>query len=165
MGWIKCYWTKKVNWMVSLSDPLDQDAKFSYSDTGSKSYMWALDWEKSWSSGLVLRTVNHSKQLEWVSLDQNWITSLTQLPLTPSLPQLVKFPGLKSAHIHACRQYIWWSCNKSTFRIEHFDTSFHVRKKEREKGEKKKKNLMISNLVLLLVVFRVMAQKAWQWKG
>ena len=35
--------------------------------------------------------------------------------------------GLKSARTHASRQYIWWSYNKSTFNIEHFDRNpFHV---------------------------------------
>ena len=29
--------------------------------------------------------------------------------------------GLKGAHIHACKQYILWSCNKSTFSTVHFD--------------------------------------------
>ena len=26
-----------------------------------------------------------------------------------------KISGLKNAHNHACKQYIWWSCNNSTF--------------------------------------------------
>ena len=30
---------------------------------------------------------------------------------------------LKSAHIHACKQYIWWSYNKSTFNTVHFGRS------------------------------------------
>ena len=132
MGWIKCYWTKKVNWMVSLSDPLDQDAKFSYSDTGSKSYMWALDWEKSWSSGLVLRIVNHSKQLECVCQDQNWITNLTQLPLTPSLPQPVKVLTYTPAD-STFDGPVTSLLSVLNILTEHFSCA----KKEREKGAKK----------------------------
>ena len=44
--------------------------------------------------------------------------------LTPSLPQPVKFPGLKSVHIHATPQnsiIIGWSYSKSTFNAVHFD--------------------------------------------
>ena len=29
----------------------------------------------------------------------------------------------KNAHIHTCKQCIWWSCNKSAFSIVHFDRS------------------------------------------
>ena len=29
--------------------------------------------------------------------------------------------GLKSAHIHDCKQCVWWSSNKSTFNTVHFD--------------------------------------------
>ena len=32
-----------------------------------------------------------------------------------------KISRLKSAHMHACKQYIWWSYNKSTFSPVHFD--------------------------------------------
>ena len=31
-----------------------------------------------------------------------------------------KISGLKSAHIHTSRHYIWWSCNKSAFSTVHF---------------------------------------------
>ena len=34
-----------------------------------------------------------------------------------------KISGLKSAHIHAWKQYIWWCYNKSTFNIVHFARS------------------------------------------
>ena len=36
--------------------------------------------------------------------------------LTPSMPQSVKFPGLKM-HGRACKQYIFWSYNTSTFNV------------------------------------------------
>ena len=67
-----------------------------------------------------------------------------------------KISGLKSAHIHACRQCIWWSYNKSTFITVHFDSNPFTYSP---------KALMISNLALLLVVFQVMASQARQWKG
>ena len=30
--------------------------------------------------------------------------------LTPSLPQPHNISGLKSVHLHSCKQYIYWSC-------------------------------------------------------
>ena len=71
-----------------------------------------------------------------------------------------KMSALKSVHIHACRQYIWWSYNKSSFDTVHFDRNHFTCSC---KGEKKA--LMISDLALLLVAFRVTARQAWQWKG
>ena len=71
-----------------------------------------------------------------------------------------KISGLKMAHIHACKQYIWWSCNKSTFNTVHFG-----RNPLTCSWDEGGKALMVSNLALLLVVFRVMARHAWQWKG
>ena len=38
--------------------------------------------------------------------------------LTSSQPQSVKFPAWK---VHTCRQYIWWSFNKSTLNSVHFN--------------------------------------------
>ena len=68
--------------------------------------------------------------------------------------------GLKSAHIHTSKQYIWWSYNKSTFSTVHLDRNpFTCSRKGGKKG------LMISNLALLLVVFQVTVQQAWQWKS
>ena len=67
-----------------------------------------------------------------------------------------KISGLKSAHIHSSRQYIWWSCNKSTFNTVQFDRN-HLACS----GEGGKKASMVSNLALLWVVFRMTAQQAW----
>ena len=64
-----------------------------------------------------------------------------------------KMSGLKSAHIHACKQYNWWSYNKSTFNTVHFG---------KEGGQK---TLMVLNLAFLLVVFWVTHCQTWQWKG
>ena len=84
--------------------------------------------------------------------------------LTPSLPQLVKFPGWKVTHTHACKQYIWWSYNKSAFNTMHFDTNPFMCSCEGGGGGGGKA-LMISNLALLLIVFRATARQAWLWKG
>ena len=71
-----------------------------------------------------------------------------------------KISGLKSAHIHPSKQYIWRSYNKSTFSTVHFDRNpFTCSCKGGKKG------LMISNLALLLVVFKVTVQQARQWKS
>ena len=69
-----------------------------------------------------------------------------------------KISRLKSAHIHACKQYIWWSYTKSTFNTVHFDRNLFPC--SYEGGEKA---LVISNLALLLVIFRVMVRQAWLW--
>ena len=68
--------------------------------------------------------------------------------LPPSLATACKISGLKSAHIHRCKQYIWWSCNKSTVNTVHFD-----RNTIRCSCEGGKKALTVSSLALLLVVF------------
>ena len=34
-----------------------------------------------------------------------------------------KFSRLESAHIHSCKQHIWWAYNKSTFSTVHFGRS------------------------------------------
>ena len=65
-----------------------------------------------------------------------------------------KISVLKSAHIHACRQYIGWSCNKSTFDTVHF-----YRNAFTYEGEK---SFNVLDLVRLLVSFRVTARHAWQ---
>ena len=71
----------------------------------------------------------------------------TSLQLKITAPAC-KISGLKSAHIHACNGPI------STFNTVHFyKKSFHVL----SKGEKV---LMISNLALLLVIFRMSARHA-----
>ena len=41
--------------------------------------------------------------------------------INPFTATACKISGLKSAHIHASKQYIRWSCNKSTLNILHFD--------------------------------------------
>ena len=41
--------------------------------------------------------------------------------LNPFTVPVLKISGLKSAHIHPCKQYIGWSCKKSTFITVHFD--------------------------------------------
>ena len=41
--------------------------------------------------------------------------------INPFTAPACKISGLKRAHIHACKQYIWWSYNKSTFNTVHFN--------------------------------------------
>ena len=57
-----------------------------------------------------------------------------------------KISGLKSAHIHACKQYIWWSCNNSTFSTVHFDN--------------KKKNLSRAPFKFGTVIFHFSSDRA-----
>ena len=71
-------------------------------------------------------------------------------------PRLYNF-RVESAHIHACKQYIWWSYNKPAFNTVHFD-----RNTSTCSCEGKRKDLMIFDLAFLLVVFRVTAWQAWQ---
>ena len=55
-------------------------------------------------------------------LDKMWVCHVLQmfvskmLMLTPSLPQLVNFPGWKM-HGRACKQYIFWSYDTSTLSL------------------------------------------------
>ena len=89
----------------------------------------------------------------WVLLDWSSIIN----PLTAPAR---KFSWLKSAHIHTCKQHIWWAYNKSIFSTVDFGyKSFHVLVRRRGKA------LMISNVALLLVVFRVTVRQVRQWKG
>ena len=46
-----------------------------------------------------------------------------QQKFNPFTATACKVSGLKRAHIHACKQYNWRSCNKSTFNTVHFDSS------------------------------------------
>ena len=75
--------------------------------------------------------------------------------MNPFTASACKISGLKSAHIHSSRQYIWRSCSKSTFNTSPFTWSC----------EWGKKALMISSLALSLVVFWVTARQICQWKG
>ena len=43
--------------------------------------------------------------------------------INPFTATACKISGLKRAHIHSCKQYSWWSCNKSTFSTVLFDRS------------------------------------------
>ena len=51
------------------------------------------------------------------SSDDAWLVWL----YNPFTAPACKISALKSARVHACKQYIWWSCNKSTFHTVHFD--------------------------------------------
>ena len=42
--------------------------------------------------------------------------------INPFTSPACKISRLKSAHIHASKQYIWWSYNKSTLNTVHFDS-------------------------------------------
>ena len=56
--------------------------------------------------------------------------------INPFSATACKISGLKSAHIHPCRQYIWWSYNKPIFNAVHFDRNrFTVSKGEEKKTE------------------------------
>ena len=76
------------------------------------------------------------------------------LSLNPFTAPACKISGLKSAHNYTRLQVV------STFSIVHFD-----RKPFTCWCEGGKKALMVSSLALLVVVFRVTARQAWQWKG
>ena len=54
--------------------------------------------------------------------------------INPFIAPACKISGLKSAHIHACKQYFWWSYNKSTVNIVHFD---QILSQAHAKGAKK----------------------------
>ena len=43
--------------------------------------------------------------------------------LNPFTAPACKISGLKSAHMHARKQYLWWSYNKFAFNTVHFDRS------------------------------------------
>ena len=47
--------------------------------------------------------------------------SSSQIYLNPFTVPALTISGLKSAHIHPCKQYIRWSYKKSTFVTVHFD--------------------------------------------
>ena len=51
--------------------------------------------------------------------------------------------GLKSAHIHSCKQYIWWSYNKSAFNAAHFNSNPFTSSYEGDKNA-----WLVSNLAL-----------------
>ena len=78
--------------------------------------------------------------------------------INPFTAPACKTSGLKSAHIHASIQYIWWPCNKSALNTVNFDRILMLR---RRGGNAR----MISNLALLLVIFRITERQARQWKG
>ena len=69
--------------------------------------------------------------------------------LTPPLPQPVTILGC-TMHKHVCKQYIFRLCNTSTFNAIRFDENpLTCQCKKR-----KQKGLKVSNIVLLLVVFK-----------
>ena len=97
-------------------------------------------------------THNKAKKKQGSKRSQN-----KQIRVNPFTAPACKISGLKNAHVYTCKQYTWWSYNKSTV---HFGkgpfTCSH---------EGGKQALMASNVALLLGVFRVTARRAWQWKG
>ena len=109
-----------------------------------------LDWE---DYSLKLHSLKDS--LEQVGSAA--LSLLQELKFNPFTAPACKISGLKSAHIHACKQYVSWSCNKSTFSIVRFDRSPFTCS---WKGGKKA--VMASDLALLLVFFRVTVWQAWQ---
>ena len=69
--------------------------------------------------------------------------------LTPPLPQPVTILGC-TMHKHVCKQYIFRFCNTSTFNAIRFDENpLTCQCKKR-----KQKGLKVSNIVLLLVIFK-----------
>ena len=74
---------------------------------------------------------------------------LAEWALTPSLPEPVKFPARKM-HGQAYKEYIFKSCDTSTFNTVCFDENIftcHVQKR-RQKG------LRVSDFALSLVAFK-----------
>ena len=69
--------------------------------------------------------------------------------INPFTAPASKISRLKSAHIHAWKQYIWWSHNKSTFTTVHFNRNPFMWS---FKGGKKA--LIVSNLALFFGHFR-----------
>ena len=59
--------------------------------------------------------------LLYVSLQRRKTLSCSRWKLSPFIATAFEISGLKSAHIHGSKQYIWWSCNNSTFSTVHFD--------------------------------------------
>ena len=68
-----------------------------------------------WQNNRFLHRYNHI--YIWIN-QMHWALTLQFNPFTVTA---CKMSGLKSAHIHACIQYIWQSYNKSAFNIQHFD--------------------------------------------
>ena len=77
--------------------------------------------------------------------------------INPFSATACKISGLKSAHILASKQDIWWSCSQSTFNAVHFVQNPPTCSR---KGGKKSRNGF--KFGTLLVVFRVTARQAWQ---
>ena len=86
----------------------------------------------------------------------------SNLSVNPFTAPACIISGMKSAHIHACKQYsvldgpvTHFTFNTVYFYVNLFTCSCVGGKLA----------LMASNLAPLLVVFRVTARKSWQWKG
>ena len=77
--------------------------------------------------------------------------------LNPFSASACKRSGLKSAHIHACKEYIWWSYNKS-----HFQYCVYSQKPFTCSCVGGRNAFMVSVLALLLVVLRMTAGQTWQ---
>ena len=71
--------------------------------------------------------------------------------LTASLPQPVKFMGWK-VHVHACKHYIFWSCNIYLQCYAFWRNSLQIPMPKKKK--KKKKGWRVWDFTLLLVVFK-----------
>ena len=63
-----------------------------------------------------------------LTVKKKWATKLvwfkgnqSSLLFNPFTAPACKISRLKNACMHASKQYIWWSCNKSTFNTVHFD--------------------------------------------
>ena len=68
-------------------------------------------------------------------------TFSTYRPFNPSTAPTSKISGLKGAQIHACRQYIWRSCNKIYFQYCSFwYKSFQMLMRRVKKTKTKKRN-------------------------
>ena len=66
------------------------------------------------------------------ALVERWNVHVVE-QFNPFAAAACKISGLKGAHMHSCKWYIWWSCNKSTFSSVHFGASPFTRSCERGK--------------------------------
>ena len=115
-----------------------------------------LHYSKNNISQNVYKYVRKDEPLPSIVHD-TWKSAQAPIRLTPITVTACKISGLKSAHILASKQDIWWSCSQSTFNAVHFVQNPPTCSR---KGGKKSRNGF--KFGTLLVVFRVTARQAWQ---
>ena len=76
---------------------------------------------RGWQFAVCVMFLLLTMKKKWATKPVWFKGNQSSLLFNPFTAPACKNFRLKSARIHACKQYIWWSCNKSTFNTVHLN--------------------------------------------